>query len=67
MKEIEQYSECFSYNKIDQTTSEVFTGILPDGMEMAIKELKRDIAHSSDVEALSGFQVSIFHLSRGKR
>ena len=32
-------------------------------MEVAIKVPKRDVAHSSDVEARSRFQVNIFHSS----
>lgn len=59
LKEIEQYSEGFS-NKIGEgTTNDVFKGILPDGMEVAIKVPKRDVAHSSDVEARSRFQLEV--------
>lgn len=59
LKEIEKYSEGFS-NKIGEgTTNAVFKGILPDGMEVAIKVPKRDVAHSSDVEARSRFQLEL--------
>lgn len=59
LKEIEQYSEGFS-NKIGEgTTNDVFKGILPDHMEVAIKVPKRDVAHSSDVEARSRFQLEL--------
>lgn len=59
LKEIEKYSECFS-NKIGEgTTNAVFKGILPDGMEVAIKVPKKDVAHSSDVEARSRFQMEL--------
>eukprot|EP01018_Ginkgo_biloba_P033793 Gb_38856 [translate_table: standard] len=59
LKEIQKYSEGFS-NKIGEgTTNVVFKGILPDGMEVAIKVPKGDVAHSSDVEARSRFQLEL--------
>jgi serine/threonine protein kinase len=59
LKEIENYSEGFS-NKIGEgITNDVFKGILPDGMEVAIKVPKSDVAHSSDVEARSRFQLEL--------
>lgn len=59
LKELETYSEGFSNKVGGGTTNVVFKGILPDGMEVAIKTPKTDVAHSSDVEARSRFQLDL--------
>lgn len=59
LKEIQKYSEEFSNKVGEGTTNVVFKGILPDGMEIAIKVPKSDVAHSSDVEARSRFQLEL--------
>ncbi|KAH9325607.1 hypothetical protein KI387_005785 [Taxus chinensis] len=59
LKAVQKYSEGFSNKVGEGTTNAVFKGILPDAMEVAIKVPKNDVAHSSDVEARSRFQLEL--------
>ncbi|XP_002986220.2 protein MALE DISCOVERER 2 [Selaginella moellendorffii] len=59
LQEVELLSEGFS-NLIGQgSTNRVYKGILSDGMEVAVKKLKQDVAECSDVEASFRFQMEL--------
>ncbi|KAJ7524930.1 hypothetical protein O6H91_17G028400 [Diphasiastrum complanatum] len=59
VQEVEGISEGFSNRIGEGTLNHVFKGTLSDGTEVAIKRIKDEVAHSSDVEASFKFQVDL--------
>ncbi|KAJ7535129.1 hypothetical protein O6H91_12G019300 [Diphasiastrum complanatum] len=59
VQEVEEISEGFINHIGEGTSNHVFKGILSDGTEVAIKRIKDEVAHSSDVDASFKFQADL--------